>query len=126
MGFGPSADGIGEEMSAKLSRASNTRHMITMRDARESDLPEILAIVQRGHRQYDCRIQLSAAYHGHAKDLVRQSSKGRTSRVVAEAEGRVAGFSSYGPLPAWPAYKYTVEKLSMSPQTNGAAGSGNY
>jgi phosphinothricin acetyltransferase len=28
---------------------------------------------------------------------------------VAESEGRVVGFSSYGPFRAWAAYKYTVE-----------------
>ncbi|HLZ89488.1 MAG TPA: GNAT family N-acetyltransferase, partial [Puia sp.] len=28
---------------------------------------------------------------------------------VAEEEGRVVGFSSYGPFRAWPAYKYTIE-----------------
>ena len=29
--------------------------------------------------------------------------------LVAEAEGAVAGFATYGPFRAWPAYRYTVE-----------------
>ncbi|HMH24910.1 MAG TPA: GNAT family N-acetyltransferase [Puia sp.] len=83
--------------------------MITIRAARESDLPAILTI-------YNDIILTTTAiyqYEPQTMDMRRAWYEGRIKDglpiFVAESEGEVLGFSSYGPFRAWPAYKYTVE-----------------
>jgi len=83
--------------------------MITIRDARESDLPEILVI----YNEVIVNTTAIYSYQPHTMDMRKawfdSRQKDGLPVFVAEAEGRVAGFSSYGPFRAWPAYKYTVE-----------------
>jgi len=83
--------------------------MINIRTARESDLPAILTI-------YNHIILHTTAiyqYEPQTMEMRRAWYEGRMKDglpiFVAESEGEVAGFSSYGPFRAWPAYKYTVE-----------------
>jgi L-amino acid N-acyltransferase YncA len=83
--------------------------MINIRTARESDLPAILTIYNHiilhttAIYQYEPQTleMRKAWYDGRMKDGL--------PVFVAESDGQVAGFSSYGPFRAWPAYKYTVE-----------------
>ena len=83
--------------------------MTTIRLATEHDLPEILDIYN------DAILNTTAVYDYTAHTLeMRQawfSAKQRDSYpvFVAEVDGAVAGFSSFGPFRAWAAYKYTVE-----------------
>jgi phosphinothricin acetyltransferase len=83
--------------------------MVHIRSAREADLPEILDI-------YNHIIVNTTAvyqYHPQTMDMRREwyHSKIRDGYpvFVAESEGKVVGFSSYGPFRAWAAYKYTIE-----------------
>ena len=83
--------------------------MITIRPAREADLPEILLIYN------DIILHTTAVYdyHPHTPDMRRAWYEGKMKDgypvFVAEEEGKVVGFSSMGPFRAWAAYKYTVE-----------------
>jgi len=83
--------------------------MINIRTAKEGDLPEILAIYN------DVILNTTAvyAYQPHTLEMRKAWFETRQRDglpvFVAESEGRVAGFSSYGPFRTWPAYKYTVE-----------------
>jgi L-amino acid N-acyltransferase YncA len=90
--------------------------MITIRTARESDLPAILAIYNdiilttTAIYQYEPQTMemRKAWYDGRVKDglpIFVAESEGS----AAASEGKILGFSSYGPFRAWPAYKYTVE-----------------
>jgi len=83
--------------------------MITIRAAREADLPSILAIYN------DIILTTTAVYQyePQSMDMRKAWYEGRLKDglpiFVAESEGQILGFSSYGPFRAWPAYKYTVE-----------------
>jgi phosphinothricin acetyltransferase len=83
--------------------------MMRIRSARESDLPEILVI-------YNDIILTTTAiyqYQPQSPEMRRSWFDARHHDghpiFVAESEGRIVGFSTYGPFRAWPAYKYTVE-----------------
>jgi L-amino acid N-acyltransferase YncA len=83
--------------------------MITIRPARENDLPEILDIYN------DIILTTTAVYQYTPQTLDMRRTWYDTKMkdghpvFVAEWEGKIAGFSSYGPFRAWAAYKYTVE-----------------
>ncbi|HZE85062.1 MAG TPA: GNAT family N-acetyltransferase [Puia sp.] len=83
--------------------------MITIRAAREADLPSILAIYN------DIILTTTAVYQyePQSMDMRKAWYEGRLKDglpiFVAESGGQILGFSSYGPFRAWPAYKYTVE-----------------
>lgn len=82
---------------------------LLLRDAVEADLPAILEI-------YNHSILYTTAvydYTPHTLDM-RKSWFGQKQAhghpvVVAEVNGQVAGFASFGPYRPWAAYKYTVE-----------------
>jgi L-amino acid N-acyltransferase len=83
--------------------------MITIRFARETDLPEILDI-------YNHVIQNTTAVYTYEPHTLGMRKAWYDDKVrdgypvfVAEEAGRVVGLSTYGPFRAWPAYKYTVE-----------------
>lgn len=83
--------------------------MISIREAKENDLPELLAI-------YNHVILNTTAVYTYEPHTLAMRQEWFAARkkdglpvFVAEWEGRIAGFSSYGPFRAWPAYKYTVE-----------------
>src|SRR5882762_293554 len=83
--------------------------MITIRSARENDLPEILDIYN------DINLNTTAVYQYTPQTIDMRRTwydtklKDGHPVFVAESEGRIVGFSSYGPFRAWAAYKYTVE-----------------
>lgn len=83
--------------------------MITIRSAREADLPELLAIYN------DIILHTTAVYQYQPQTMDMRRAWYETKLkdghpvFVAESEARVVGFSSYGPFRAWAAYKYTVE-----------------
>jgi L-amino acid N-acyltransferase YncA len=83
--------------------------MTNIRSARESDLPGILEI-------YNDIILTTTAVYQYVPQTTEMRRAWYDSKLkdgfpvfVAESEGRVVGFSSYGPFRAWAAYKYTVE-----------------
>jgi len=83
--------------------------MITIRSARENDLPGILGIYN------DVILHTTAvyAYHPHTLEMRRAWYESKVKDgyplFVADDGVRVVGLSTYGPFRAWPAYKYTVE-----------------
>jgi L-amino acid N-acyltransferase len=83
--------------------------MITIRSARETDLPEILEI-------YNHVIVHTTAVYQYVPQTLEMRKAWYDSKIkdgyplfIAEDAGRVVGLSTYGPFRAWAAYKYTVE-----------------
>ncbi|HEY3291381.1 MAG TPA: GNAT family N-acetyltransferase [Anaerolineae bacterium] len=80
-----------------------------IRLATEADLPAILSIYN------DAILNTTAVYDYTAHTLeMRQAWFAAKQRdgfpvYVAEVDGEVCGFSSFGPFRAWAAYKYSVE-----------------
>lgn len=83
--------------------------MITIRFAREADLPEILEI----YNEVILHTTAVYTYQPHTPEMRKawydDKMKAGYPVFVAEEDGNVIGLSSYGPFRAWPAYKYTVE-----------------
>jgi L-amino acid N-acyltransferase YncA len=83
--------------------------MITIRNATENDLPQILAIYN------DVIINTTAVfeYEPHTLDMRRQWFNTKKEQgfpvFVAEEQNNIVGLSSIGPFRAWAAYKYSVE-----------------
>jgi phosphinothricin acetyltransferase len=83
--------------------------MITIREAREADIPVLLTIYNH------VILHTTAVYTYEAQTLEARKAwyedkiKAGYPIYVAEEAGEVIGFSSYGPFRAWPAYKYTIE-----------------
>jgi phosphinothricin acetyltransferase len=83
--------------------------MVIVRHAREEDLPSILDIYNH------IILNTAAVYHYEAHTMEMRKAwydtrvLGGYPVFVAESEGKVVGFSSYGPFRPWPAYKYTME-----------------
>ena len=83
--------------------------MTIIRLASEHDLPEILDIYN------DAILNTTAVYDYNPHTLeMRQAWFAAKQRdgypvFVAEVDGEVAGFSTFGPFRPWAAYKYTVE-----------------
>lgn len=83
--------------------------MVSIRSAREEDLPAILSIYN------DIILNTTAVfeYRPHTYEMRAQWFEGRVKDgwpvFVAEHDGDIAGFSSMGPFRAWQAYKYSVE-----------------
>lgn len=86
----------------------NTSH-ITLRDAVEADLPQILDIYN------DVILTTTAVYSEKPHTLEMRAAWLRERReagfpvVVAEQDGMIAGFATYGHFRAWPCYRFTVE-----------------
>jgi len=83
--------------------------MILIREAREADVPALLAI-------YNHVILNTTAVYTYEAQTLEARQAWYADKIaagypvfVAEEEGKVIGFSSYGPFRAWPAYKYTIE-----------------
>ena len=83
--------------------------MITIRPAREADMPEILEI----YNHVILNTTAVYAYEPHTLEMRKAWYDGKIKDgypiFVAEDDGRVVGLSTFGPFRAWPAYKYTVE-----------------
>jgi phosphinothricin acetyltransferase len=82
---------------------------IKLRDAREDDLPAILDIYN------DVIINTTAVYSEKPHTLQMRTDwyKDRVDNgfpvFVADADGKIGGFCSFGHFRAWPCYRYTVE-----------------
>ncbi len=80
-----------------------------IRPATLNDLEEILSIYN------DAIVNTTAVYSYHAqtiedrKDWFEQKQADGYPVIVFEVEGHVAGFATFGPFRAWPAYKYSIE-----------------
>lgn len=85
------------------------KSIITIRNASESDLEAILAIYN------DVIINTTAVYSEEPHTLAMRKTwyhdrvENNFPVYVAEADGKVAGFSSFGHFRVWPCYRYTVE-----------------
>jgi L-amino acid N-acyltransferase len=83
--------------------------LITVRNATDADLPEILDIYN------DVILTTTAVYDykPHTIEMRKQWFDAKKEQgfpvFVAEEDGRVVGLSSIGPFRAWAAYKYSVE-----------------
>lgn len=82
---------------------------VTLRSATDADLPDILEIYN------DAVLHTTASYDYEPHTLAMRQAW-YAAKVdqgfpifVAERQGRVVGFSSFGPFRAWAAYQYTVE-----------------
>lgn len=80
-----------------------------IRDARETDLQGILEI-------YNDAIANTTAvydYYPHTIEMRREWFQDKLKKgipvIAADIDGKVVGFTSYGPFRAWPAYKYSIE-----------------
>jgi L-amino acid N-acyltransferase YncA len=82
---------------------------VTIRSATEADLPDLLEIYN------DAILHTTASYDYEPHTLAMRRTWYDTKMAqgvpifVAERQGRVIGFSSFGPFRAWAAYQYTVE-----------------
>ncbi len=84
-------------------------NVIIVRDAREDDLPAILDI-------YNDVIMNTTAVYSEKPHTLQMRQDWYNDRInsnfpvfVADADGVVAGFSSFGHFRVWPCYRYTVE-----------------
>jgi len=83
--------------------------VINIREANESDLPQLLEIYN------DIILHTTAVYDYEPHTLEMRKQWFETKRqqgfpvFVAEENGQIVGFSSIGPFRAWAAYKYSVE-----------------
>jgi L-amino acid N-acyltransferase YncA len=84
-------------------------HQLTLRAATEKDLPAILEIYN------EVIINTTAVYseQPHTLQMRLDWFKDRVANnfpvIIADADGAVAGFSSFGHFRVWPCYRYTVE-----------------
>jgi phosphinothricin acetyltransferase len=83
--------------------------VINIREANESDLPQLLEIYN------DIILHTTAVYdyEPHTLEMRKQWFETKKQQgfpvFVAEENGKIVGFSSIGPFRAWAAYKYSVE-----------------
>jgi L-amino acid N-acyltransferase YncA len=83
--------------------------MVHIREAAETDLPELLSIYN------DISLHTTAVYdyEPHTLEMRKQWFATKQEQgfpvFVAEEKGKLLGFSSIGPFRAWAAYKYSVE-----------------
>ena len=82
---------------------------VTLRDAVEADLPQLLEIYN------DVILTTTAVYSEkpHTLEMRQAWSNERKESgfpvIVAEQEGTIAGFATYGHFRVWPCYRFTVE-----------------
>jgi L-amino acid N-acyltransferase YncA len=82
---------------------------VTLRDALEDDLPQILDIYN------DVILNTTAVYseQPHTLEMRQVWFNERKASgfpvIVAEQDGMVAGFATYGHFRVWPCYRFTVE-----------------
>ena len=82
---------------------------VTLRDAVEADLPQLLEIYN------DVILTTTAVYSEKPHTLeMRQAWFNERKEsgfpvIVAEQEGEIAGFATYGHFRVWPCYRFTVE-----------------
>ena len=80
-----------------------------LREATAADLPALLAIYNHAV------VHTTASYDYTPRSAVKQlawfdaKQEAGYPVVVAECEGEVAGYASYGPFRAWDGYRFTVE-----------------
>ena len=85
------------------------RSMINVRQANEDDLPAMLAIYN------DIILHTTAVwqYETHTLEMRREWFAVKKEMghpvFVAEEQGRMVGFSTFGPFRQWQAYQFTVE-----------------
>jgi len=83
--------------------------MIKIREAIESDLPQLLNI----YNEIILNTTAVYDYEPHSLEMRRQWFDAKKEQgfpiFVAEGSERILGFSSIGPFRAWAAYKYSVE-----------------
>ena len=83
--------------------------MVTIRQANETDLPQILEI----YNEIILNTTAVYDYEPHTLEMRKQWFETKRQQgfpvFVAEEENIIVGFSSFGPFRAWAAYKYSVE-----------------
>jgi phosphinothricin acetyltransferase len=88
-------------------RPSGTR--LAVRDAVEADLPAILAITNHAILHTTAVWTIAQATPETRAAWMRERRAGGFPVLVADDDGAVAGFASFGPFRAWDGYAHTVE-----------------
>jgi phosphinothricin acetyltransferase len=84
---------------------------ITIRDVKKADAAALLTIYN------DAVVHTTSVWTDEPRTLEAQNQWLEDKRMsgkpvlVAEEQGAVIGFSSYGPFRAWPGYRHTVENM---------------
>src|SRR5476651_2278672 len=85
------------------------RHTVTIRLANAADLPAILSIYNHAIIHTTAVYQYDIHTLAMREEWYADKLKLGHPVFVAEAEGFVIGFSTYGPFRNWPGYRFTVE-----------------
>lgn len=80
-----------------------------LRDAHAADLCPMLAIYNHAVAHTTATYDYLPRSEGKQQAWFAAKQEGGWPVVVADCEGSVAGYSSYGPFRAWDGYRYTVE-----------------
>ncbi|MBN9599508.1 MAG: N-acetyltransferase [Afipia sp.] len=82
---------------------------VTIRPATPADIPAITAIYGFEVREKTASFELTAPDEAEMQRRLAALAGGGFPYLVAEADGRVAGYAYAGPYRPRPAYRYTVE-----------------
>ncbi|NGM84218.1 N-acetyltransferase [Paenibacillus sp. 7124] len=80
-----------------------------IKEATEKDLPGILDIYNEAILNTTAVYDYTAHTLDERKEWFNIKKQGGYPLLVYEKDGYVAGFATFGPFRAWPAYKYTIE-----------------
>lgn len=91
-----------------------------IRDARTDDLPRILAITNEAIVNTTSVFSLSTTTLQARRLWMRERQASRFPVLVAEVDGIVQGFGSFGTFRAWEGFRHTVEhSLYVDPSAQG-------
>lgn len=83
--------------------------MITIRQAKEDDVEELLSIYNDIIRDTTAVFEYNPHTMAMRQAWFASKKKEGYPVFIAEENEKILGFSSFGPFRAWPAYKYSVE-----------------
>lgn len=95
-----------------------------IRQALESDLKDILDIYNDAVLNTTAVYTYKAQTYEERKLWFEMKQKDGYPVFVYEDNGTIAGFATYGPFRAWPAYKYTIEHSIYVKRENRSKGIG--
>lgn len=94
--------------------------MIHIRDARPDDAEAIRAIYNDAVLNTTAVFDYTAREPQAQRDWLQMKADQDLPVLVAEEDGAVRGYCSYGPFRPWPAYLYTVENaIYVAPESRG-------
>lgn len=91
-----------------------------IRDAAEPDLPRILAITNQAIAETTTTFNLTPITLAARRSWMSERQQAGFPVLVAEVDGAVAGFGTFGPFRPWEGYLHTVEhSLYVDPAMQG-------